>query len=171
MKITYHFNVWYYKYLNKLSSFVKIIFKCRWITHLNLYSCCNRVSVHYPSVSPEMKQGRVFVWISSTRLLPSWLQFSFRSSWVLWQLLSPILHQCAERGCMTSSCGSRTTTGAVNLVGFHCRGTEIPRSCDDYHQFKLITFINTNISEGQSCHTCTVRNKTKLQECVACSLW
>lgn len=58
-----------------------------------------------------MKQDREYVWISSTRLLPSWLQLSFRSSWELWQRLSPTLHQCAERGCTTSSCGSRTTTG------------------------------------------------------------
>lgn len=65
-----------------------------------------------------MKQDREYVWISSTRLLPSWLQLSFRSSWELWQRLSPTLHQCAERGCTTSSCGSRTTTGEHFLLPF-----------------------------------------------------
>lgn len=75
--------------------------------------------LHFTPLFPlGMKQGREFVWISSTRLLPSCLQSSFRSSWELWHLLSPIPHQCAERGCMTSSCGSRTTTGTVNIFGF-----------------------------------------------------
>lgn len=88
------------------------------ITNMNLYDCFKHDIMHNLSVPPEMKRSREFVWILFTRFLPSWPQFSFRSSSALWKHSSLILRQCAERGCMTFSCGSRTTTGTESWLWF-----------------------------------------------------
>lgn len=65
-----------------------------------------------PSSLPGMKGSREFVWISFTRSWRCWLRSSCRSSLAPWRRSPPIPRRCAERGCTTFSCGSRTTTGA-----------------------------------------------------------
>lgn len=71
-----------------------------------------RALLRSPSSPPGMKGSREFVWISFTRSWPCWLRSSCRSSLAPWRRSPRIPRQCAERGCTTFSCGSRTTTGA-----------------------------------------------------------
>ncbi len=85
----------------------------------------------------EMKAGSGFVWISYIRSWRVWNPKSWRRFWEPSRHLCLTLLLSAERECMTSWCGSRTTTG--NWLD----KTPLIQSCCTpfHHSSQTLTFV------------------------------